>query len=999
MTGIYTSDVALSTGTINNTSTDALTAGGNSASHLTISATTNTGGSRHNTLDLHQRAPTTKRSNTSVTITSTSSDAKRKERFRVPFAVIVTLEIFMCFICIAAVLMVLSYETSVSSNNQCLDQGENSIEFLTTRIQSGTMDLVSSAIDYIVAQPLVVMQETIRLHSQGILDLHDYDTLWKYLYYQQTMGFPTTFPYYADADYGGFVSVYPENGRPNLPLEVGIIDATATIGLPSFEYNPKERPWYKLGAAQTGMTPVWTPPYVFAHSNNDTMPAVGISAAMPVLNDTTQELIGVLGCDITFDMLTLRLEELKEKLSPNAFIFVINDYGVLFASSNQNESTAVFHVDPSTQKSSNDPKYIKDLQDPNLLFASQTINESCAGNLSNLPPTQLYQSNGLIFQHLYKRVGSNSTTAGSIGLIIVAGAPITDYTGDIETTRQDLRRKLSQSTTFMLVAAAGIAIGFAFFSIPMTCLLVGGPMNRLNKHMVEVAKFDFSSLKGEDRELRSWIREIYSIESSFWHMVKQFAGAISENKKLLNAGKAGGYSNTEIETALISIQFTNIEKPESVHLESPTSAPATAKVMDVSGCISVAAVLMALSYQTSTSSNNQSLDQGESSISALTHHIQATTMELVSSSIDLQDYDTVWKYQYYQQTMGFPTTIPYYADEDYGGFIGVYPQSGPNTPLEMAVIDATAFLGMPSRCPKSCARFNMTDPSRMYMYHIANNGHNNLSISVDIDFEFNPRQRPWYKLGASQASIIPVWTPPYVFSQSPSDRKSPVGITAVLPIRNYTTSDLVGVLGCDISFDMLRLKLEDMKASLSPNAFIFVINDHGVLLASSNHNESTSIYFTDPATKKPDRTLKTIYDLQDQSLILAAQVINSSCSGNLSTLQPTQVYQSSGLIFQHLYKRVGNSTAGSIGLIIIAGAPITDYTGDIEETRKHLRKELSQSTTSCFQLQRGLRLPLLFYVKQFAGAISENKKLLSAGKAGGYSNPDESIKRESMVNR
>ncbi|KAJ3302332.1 hypothetical protein HDU76_005539 [Blyttiomyces sp. JEL0837] len=458
-------------------------------------------------------------------------------------------------ISVAAVLMALSYETSKSSNNQSLDQGESSISSLTHQIQASTMELVSSSIDYIVAQPLVVMQETIRLQRQGLLDLHDYDELWKYLYFQQTMGFPATFPYFADEDYGGFVSVYPENG-PNTPLEVGIIDATATIGLPSrcpqsctrlnltkantmyllhiknygndtfslsldvsFQYSPKQRPWYKLGALQTGMTPVWTPPYVFAHSENDTMPAVGISAAMPVRNDTTQALIGVLGCDISLDMLRLKLEDMKATLTPNAFIFVITDQGVLLASSNSNESTSVSFTDPASQKTDRTVKYIKDLQDPNLLLAAEAINTSCSGNLTKLQPTQLYQSNGLIFQHLFKPVGLASNIGGSINLIIITGAPIADYIGDIEETRKDLRKKLSRSTTVMLITAAAITIAFSLLSIPLTIVLIGWPMNRLNKHMMEVGMFDFSSLRGEDRDIRSW--------------VKQFAGAITDNKSLI----------------------------------------------------------------------------------------------------------------------------------------------------------------------------------------------------------------------------------------------------------------------------------------------------------------------------------------------------------------------------------------------------------------------------------------------------------------------------------
>ncbi|KAJ3266324.1 hypothetical protein HDU76_011943, partial [Blyttiomyces sp. JEL0837] len=138
---------------------------------------------------------------------------------------------------------------------------------------------------------------------------------------------------------------------------------------------------------------------------------------------------------------------------------------------------------------------------------AQTLNQSTNGDLAQLPTTQLYQTGGLIFQHVTKSSVSQ-TGQGSLDMIIVAGAPITDYTAEIEQTRSDLRDRLSKNTSLMLMSAVAIAVFFSILSIPLTDVLVGRPMRRLDTHMRELAKFDFSSLKGIDKNLRSWVKEI-----------------------------------------------------------------------------------------------------------------------------------------------------------------------------------------------------------------------------------------------------------------------------------------------------------------------------------------------------------------------------------------------------------------------------------------------------------------------------------------------------------
>ncbi|KAJ1568964.1 hypothetical protein HK405_011723, partial [Cladochytrium tenue] len=292
----------------------------------------------------------------------------------------------------------------------------------------------------------------------------------------------------------------------------------------------KSRPWYQL-ATQIGITvPVWTPPYVFV----DTDKNVGITASMAVYN--ASGLVGVLSSDITFIDLKSQLIDIKKTLSSNAFLLVFSSEGVLFASSVENETIAITYTEDDAQ--STRLKYTSELENDDCKVAASIIN-STSGDLTDLATNETFHEGGLLFRYVTKIVGTES--GGTITLVIVAGVKEDDYTGAIDATRDDLQAGLVRNNTYMLIAAVGAAVVFMALTVPLTLALVGRPMRALAHHLERMSKYDFSSIRGADKNATSWIKEVWMIQNAYWNMVNNFAKGIAENRKLMynRAGGAG----------------------------------------------------------------------------------------------------------------------------------------------------------------------------------------------------------------------------------------------------------------------------------------------------------------------------------------------------------------------------------------------------------------------------------------------------------------------------
>ncbi|KAI9332164.1 hypothetical protein DFJ73DRAFT_799624 [Zopfochytrium polystomum] len=491
---------------------------------------------------------------------------------KIPFAAIITLEIFLCCILVAGTLMSISFVTYNKSTNDCLGESESSKVSLTSKIQSSVMKVISAKIDSIVAQPVSFVQEALRLSTQAIINLNNYDALWKYFYFQIKNQNTVVIVYYGDdsfGDYVGIETIDPNNtalghyaefrdvrgasgGVSRCPescsqkninwtdlnyfntAEVGS-SVVLTDRVTSRQYSTKDRIWYKLASNITTTTPVWTPPYVFANGQD-----VGITVALPV-SDTTGKLQGVLAADITLTELRIQLELIKADLTPSAFILIFTTDGTLVGTSVANETLAVGTFNETLNSTVYREKHTNELTDPishhvvdYLIGEFGSIGNISANGTYQLPRTEVIPA--LLFSYAKKLIGTPGYP--NITLILVAGAQSSDYTAEIDLTRENIKHALIGYNTWMVASAAIVAVFFMLLTIPMTLMWVGRPMRKLATNMERVAKYDFSVLKGTDRNKRSRITEVWMIQNAYWQMVNRFATGIAENRKLMFRGAA-----------------------------------------------------------------------------------------------------------------------------------------------------------------------------------------------------------------------------------------------------------------------------------------------------------------------------------------------------------------------------------------------------------------------------------------------------------------------------
>ena len=90
------------------------------------------------------------------------------------------------------------------------------------------------------------------------------------------------------------------------------------------EYDPRLRPWYQSAVQEGGL--VWSPIYLFAHP-----PVLGITPAIPIYEQQTKKLQGVMAIDLTLGQMSDFLRSLK--ISPSGRAFIIERSGKIVATS------------------------------------------------------------------------------------------------------------------------------------------------------------------------------------------------------------------------------------------------------------------------------------------------------------------------------------------------------------------------------------------------------------------------------------------------------------------------------------------------------------------------------------------------------------------------------------------------------------------------------------------------------------------------------------------
>ncbi|KAJ3298627.1 hypothetical protein HK104_010497 [Borealophlyctis nickersoniae] len=119
-----------------------------------------------------------------------------------------------------------------------------------------------------------------------------------------------------------------------------------------------------------------------------------------------------------------------------------------------------------------------------------------------------------------------STYTETDSLLVVAAVPRSEIFGKL-----DAARKRSIAVSVGVSVAMGVLASGIF-------LLLVLPLFRLARSMQMLTKLDFSQLESSGMlGERSWIWELYNVQTTFATMVRAFAGAIKKNKQMV--GRAG----------------------------------------------------------------------------------------------------------------------------------------------------------------------------------------------------------------------------------------------------------------------------------------------------------------------------------------------------------------------------------------------------------------------------------------------------------------------------
>lgn len=196
------------------------------------------------------------------------------------------------------------------------------------------------------------------------------------------------------------------------------------------KYDPRQRPWYQAAKKHQGL--VWSPIYLFTDP-----PVLGITPAVPLKDQVTKKLKGVMAIDITLDEISEFLSSLK--ISDSGRAFIIDQSGKMVATSTNNSL-----VIPGVE--GNERLHYSDSLDP-LVKATANYLEQQLNNFQDTTTTQQ-----LIFQFEGNRNFVQATSLdGYPGLdwLMITVIPESDF---LEHMRNNTYTTLALSTSALVAA-------------------------------------------------------------------------------------------------------------------------------------------------------------------------------------------------------------------------------------------------------------------------------------------------------------------------------------------------------------------------------------------------------------------------------------------------------------------------------------------------------------------------------------------------------------------
>lgn len=357
-----------------------------------------------------------------------------------------------------------------------------------------------------------------------------------YKFWQQIRAFPTiAFGYFANAQDGRFYGASRLHHETSLttvianPHQMGEYSIYKTSEQGKLEenlrtvsqYEPRQRGWYKAAAEKK--RPTWSSVYV-SFSTRSLM----ITAAYPIY-DATQQLLGVLGADITLADVSRFLNSLK--IGVHGQSFIIDREGLLIATSSKlppfdienKRIAAVDFAEPTIKKAA---EYLRDNVDLRHLDQPFYWRFQLNGESQFLHLTPFKDDHGLDWlfvitvpeNDFMQQINANTHTTIAFCILAIL---LSSGFGLISTNLINAPiRKLSQ-------AAQSIAEGKIEQHVDSSKIIELGSLTSSFNQMSEQLKISFSTLESSNLELQKARDELAATYSQLEAVLNAMPGAIS----------------------------------------------------------------------------------------------------------------------------------------------------------------------------------------------------------------------------------------------------------------------------------------------------------------------------------------------------------------------------------------------------------------------------------------------------------------------------------------
>lgn len=383
--------------------------------------------------------------------------------------------------------------------------GQKTIDDLALRLTQEVSDHIENHIRSYTEIPRLFIKINEIAIQTGNLDVTNYSAIAEAFWEQIQLSEAVPYLYFSNSE-GEFVGVWSETDdlitlriRTKETEPIRKIYQLNAQGyrqalIRQEEFDPRLRPWYE--AAVKAKQATWSPVYVFAYP-----PRLGISYALPIYDDSSDSLLGILAADLTLTDISDFLQQLH--VSETGNVFIVERSGNIVASST---------TEPPFLKIGSKETRLRASNSKNALIreTSQALLAEY-GSFSNLE-TSDQLTHSISDQNYFIQTVPFSPQKGLDWLVVVV-IPKTEFTEFIEAN--------NHTTLILCFAALIIASGIGF----ITTQWIAKPLLHLSRVLESFANnaisINFMKNKIMPINKKSAIHEVQVLNSAFDYMTQQ----------------------------------------------------------------------------------------------------------------------------------------------------------------------------------------------------------------------------------------------------------------------------------------------------------------------------------------------------------------------------------------------------------------------------------------------------------------------------------------------